>query len=332
MTVPRQAVVLAAGEGRRLRPFTNHTPKPLVPFLNRPLLQGTLEELSRAGVQRVWLNAWHLAEQLVAWAESWRSSTMQVTVVVEDELLGTGGGLANILPRLAPAPLLVLAGDIVADFDFTALAKRHGESGAEATMALTAAADPELFGPVAIDERGLLCDIIGRLGQPGCRSLVNASAHMLEPDFLARFPATGRSCLVRDGYLPALADGATVAGWIHPGAWAETGTPAALLSAQRAALEGRLPLEPGRIDAGGRRHAQQALVHPSARLGRGARLHDGSTIGAGARIGDAVIVRQCLVAPGVCLPERTVWEQLIIDSQQTVEQRLARPSQRATIS
>ena len=68
MSLPRQAIVLAAGLGQRLRPYTDHTPKPLVPFLNRPLLEGTLELLARAGIESVWLNAWHLSDQLSAWA------------------------------------------------------------------------------------------------------------------------------------------------------------------------------------------------------------------------------------------------------------------------
>ena len=328
MTVPRQAIVLAAGMGQRLRPYTNHTPKPLVPFLNRPLLAGTLEDLSRAGVERVWINAWHLAEQLVEWAADWRDEKLQLTVVVESELLDTGGGLVNIQPLLAAEPVLVLAGDIIADFDYGALAQRHQDSAAEATMALTPAADPQAFGPVAIDHEQMLCDIVGRLGCPGERALVNASAHLLEPRFLDRLPRSGKSCLVRDGYLPAMAAGATVAGWVHPGAWAETGTPLALLSAQQAALAGTLPLPPGRIDAGGLLSApgsgQLALVHPTARLGDGVELLDGSTIGPGATLGDGVTVRQCLVAGGVSLQDHTTWEHQIIDSQETADQLLSR--------
>lgn len=329
MTVPRQAIVLAAGMGQRLRPFTNHTPKPLVPFLNRPLLAGTLEDLSRAGVERVWINAWHLADQLVDWAAGWQDNSLKLTVVVEPELLDTGGGLVNIQPLLEPEPVLVLAGDIIADFDYGALARRHQASGAEATMALTTAADPEVFGPVAIDSDQMLCDIVGRLGRPGERSLVNASAHLLEPRFLDRLPRSGTSCLVRDGYLPAMATGATVAGWVHPGAWAETGTPGALLAAQQAALAGSLPLSPGRRAAGGLPWAtgtdQLGLVHPTAQLGAGVELLDGSTVGPGARLGDGVTVRQCLVAGGVCLPDHTTWEHQIIDSQETAEQLMKRP-------
>ncbi|MFT7463505.1 MAG: mannose-1-phosphate guanylyltransferase [Pseudohongiellaceae bacterium] len=323
MRVPQQAIVLAAGEGRRLRPFTAHTPKPLVPFLNRPLLQGTLEELEQAGVQRVWLNGFHLAEQLLAWASTWQSDTLEVTVVVEEQLLGTGGGLANIAPRLAPEPVLVLAGDVVADFDFEALTQRHLCSGAEATMALTTAADPQQFGPVALDERDMVCDIIGRQNRPGCRSLVNASAHVLEPRFLARLPSAGVSCFVRDGYLPALGDDAAIAGWVHPGAWAETGTPEALLSAQRAALNGSLPVSAHRLTAGGRQLGDQALIHPTATVAQGVECSGGSTVGAAAHIGHGVIIRQCLVASGVCLPDHTTWENQIIDSQDTVEQLLA---------
>ena len=183
MSLPRQAIVLAAGLGQRLRPYTDHTPKPLVPFLNRPLLEGTLELLARAGIESVWLNAWHLSDQLSAWAAARTARGMHkpdVNVVVEPDLLGTGGGLLNLAARLERGPLLVLAGDVVADFDLLSLAQRHAACAAEATMALTTRADPALFGPVSVDEHGLITDIIGRLGRPGRQALVNASAHLLE--------------------------------------------------------------------------------------------------------------------------------------------------------
>ena len=129
MSVPLQAVVLCAGEGRRLRPYTGRRPKPLMPLLNVPLVQHQLAALQRAGVERVALNAWHLAPQIVEFAESDPVPGLALHVAVEPRLLGTGGGLANLRGWLQPEPLLLLAGDIVADFDFAALSARHGSSG-----------------------------------------------------------------------------------------------------------------------------------------------------------------------------------------------------------
>jgi mannose-1-phosphate guanylyltransferase len=297
VSAPRQAVVLCAGEGRRLAPLTNRCPKPLLPLLNVPLLAHALRRLARAGVRRVALNAWHLAPQLRTFAATAPEPGLELHLRVEPRLLGTGGALANLRDWIAPEPLLVLAGDIVADFDFAALAARHAATRAEATMALAPRADVQRFGAVEVDEAGLITDIVGTLQRPGLRACVNASAHVLEPAFLAHLP-DGPSCLVRQGYLPALAAGARCAGWAHEGAWAELGTPAALLAAQRAALLGRLPVDPELLAAGGRRDGSHVLVHPTADVAPDAHLADGTVVGAGARVGPAARLAGCLLLPG----------------------------------
>jgi len=295
--VPEQAVVLCAGEGRRLRPLTAARPKPLVPFVGAPLLEHALRRLATAGVRRVALNAHHHGEALAAWVARRPVPGLDVQVAHEPVLLGTGGGVAGLAARLDPGPLLVLAGDVVADFDLAALAAHHAATGAEATLGLTDRADPAVFGPVGVGAAGRVVDIVRRLGAPAARELVNASVHLLGPAFVARLRAEP-SCLVRDGYLPALAEGASIAGWLHAGPWAETGTPAGLLAAQAAALSGALPVDPVLLARGGRRLGAGALVHPSARIGRGAVLRDGTVVGARARVAAGARLERCLVEAG----------------------------------
>jgi len=309
---PRQAIVLCAGLGARLRPLTARRPKPLLPLLNVPLLHHALHALRRAGLERAALNAFHLADQLVDFAAGDPVPGLDLHVRVERELLGTGGGLWNLRDWLRPGPVLVLAGDIAADFDLRALAARHRASGAEATMALTAA-DTATFGAVEVDGGGLLTDIVGRLGRPGAAAFVNASAHVLEPRFLARLPA-GPSCLVRQGYLPALAAGARIAGWRHEGAWAELGTPAALAAAQRAALGGALPVDPALLALGGRRDGAHSLVHPAARVAPDARLRDGTVVGAGCTVGARAELSGCLLLPGARVPAGAALREQVVDA------------------
>jgi len=310
---PRQAVILAAGHGRRLRPFTDRRCKPLMTFLNLPLLQHSLRLLARSGVQRVALNAFHLAAQLRAALPSLREPGLELQLVEEPELLGTGGGLANLWRGLSREPTFVLVCDVIADFDLAALACAHQQAGALATMALTAAADPELFGPVQCDEAGLLTDIVGLTGAGGGAPRVNASAHLLEPEFIEALPLRP-SCLVRDGYVPALRAGARCLGFEHRGSWAETGTPQALLAAQQAALGGRLAVDAGLLRAAGRLAPDaSSLVHPEAELADDAVLDGGTTVAAGARIGAAARLSRCLVLPGAVVAAGSRHADAILD-------------------
>jgi mannose-1-phosphate guanylyltransferase len=297
----RQAIVLCAGRGTRLHPLTADMPKPLVPFLNVPLLAHVLAGLAAAGVRRVALNAFHHAQQVADFAASAPVAGLELHVRTERELLGTGGGLANLRDWCGPGPLLVLAGDILSGIDYAALVRRHEESGAEATMALTPHADTAFFGAVETDADGLLCDIVGLVGRPGRARAVNASAHVVQPRFLDRLPP-GPSCLVRQAYVPALAAGGRCAGFVHDGPWAELGNVPAWLAAQREALSGRLPVDAGLLARGGRRDGDRSLVHPEAQVGAGAVLRGGTVVGAGARIGAAAILEQCLVLPRAEVP------------------------------
>ncbi len=314
MSVPHQAVLLCAGEGRRLAPFTRARPKPLLPLLNVPLLEHALTRVARAGVRRVALNAFHLAEQIAEWARGVCWPGLELHVEREPVLLGTGGALTNLRGWIDRAPLLLLAGDIVADFDLPGLGARHAEQAALATMALAPHAAVAHYGAVDTDGAGRIVDIAGLRRPPrgqAVRSAVNASAHVLAPEFIDRLPA-GPCCLVRQGYLPALEAGATIASFDHEGPWAELGSAELWLAAQRAALEGRLPLEPALLARGGRRLPGGAFAHPTAQVHPTARLDaftvlgPRSVVGARARLSRCLLLERAVVADDVELQDAIV--------------------------
>ncbi len=313
-TVPTQAVVLCAGEGRRLRPFTERRPKPLLPLLNVPLLRHTLRLLARSGVQRVALNAWCLSEQILAFAESRPEPGLDLHVEVEPTLLGTGGGLANLSGWRGDGPLLVLTSDVLADFDLAGLASRHAARGAEASMTLVTDADIERYGAVEMDDAGDLTDIVGLVGRPGTAAAVNGSVHLLSAAFLERLPAAaGPSCLVRDGYVPALREGAAIAGFVHQGPWAEIGTPELLLAAQRAALAGDLPLDPALMAECGPSVPTRSRVHRSASVSAAAVLED-TVVGPRAHVGAGARLRGCVVLPGAEIAPNAVHTDAVLDA------------------
>ena len=108
---PRTAMVLAAGKGTRMRPLTDHLPKPLVEVCGRTLLDGILDHLDRAGVSKVVVNAHYLGQQIVNHLAA--RKTPVTDAIVETELLETGGGVANALPHLGADPFYVINGDVL---------------------------------------------------------------------------------------------------------------------------------------------------------------------------------------------------------------------------
>jgi len=117
-----KAMILAAGRGERLRPLTDHTPKPMVAVHDRPLLAHQIEWLSRAHIKELVINLHHLGEQIEAHFGDGATFEVSITYSREKTLLDTGGGIVNALPLLGSAPFLILNGDIFTDFPFTDLA------------------------------------------------------------------------------------------------------------------------------------------------------------------------------------------------------------------
>ncbi len=129
-----QAMVLAAGRGTRLRPLTRHLPKPLFPLLNTPSIQRILSRLASTGFKRIIVNAYHLADQLLAWLSSLQLSA-DIIPVKEPELLGTGGALLNARSHMDPAqPILLMNADVATDLDPGALWNLHRPGKSVATL------------------------------------------------------------------------------------------------------------------------------------------------------------------------------------------------------
>lgn len=297
----RQAAVLCAGEGRRLRPFTERVPKPLLPLLGAPLVEHVAWSLARAGVERIVVNAWWRAERIVAWAASDPVPGVEIEVVREAVLRGTGGGLMGLAEHLDDAPAFVATADVVGEVDWQALAEHHRRVDALATMAVAARGDVERYGRVVARD-GRLADVVGLVDEraaaaPDARVGVNASWHVVEPEFVARLPARPPSCLVRDGYVAALEAGEPVGAWVHDGAWAEVGTPDLLVAAHVAALTDELPLDGDLAARAGRHVDTLSRVADGATVGRDARLVR-TVVGAGATVGAGAVLRDCVVMDG----------------------------------
>lgn len=199
-----RAIVLAAGYGTRLKPLTDSTPKPLLPFRGVPILDIALKRLFDAGVEMAAVNAHHLAERIKGRLETspWRDRTK---LYVEREILGTGGPLVNARDSLSDCDCFILHnGDIVCDFDLRALAERHVEAGNVATLCLLDGPENKVL---AADSK--ILDILGRLNAPqtpGSALLTYAGVAAFSPKILGLLPERPQFCSIIDAILKAIAE------------------------------------------------------------------------------------------------------------------------------
>src|SRR5258707_1224958 len=141
----RKAIVMAGGQGSRLRPLTLTRPKPMVPVANRPVMAHILEWLRGHGFTDVLVTLHYMAEDIRSAFGHGRSLGLKISYSVEDKPLGTAGSVKFAEEWIANDPFLIASGDALTDLDLNALMERHRETGAWLTLGLKPVADPSQY-------------------------------------------------------------------------------------------------------------------------------------------------------------------------------------------
>ena len=225
-----RAILLAAGEGQRLRPLTAVLPKCLVPVHGRALLGLWIARLASAGVRELLVNTCHLAEQVEAYlrGSDW---PCRVQVVREAVLRGTGGSLIDFLPFWRGHDTLLLHADNLSDIDLAAFQRAHaaGPSGRLATLATFETEVPRECGIVASDASGRVTGFFEKVAEPpGTR--VSAAVFALDAALAAELPQTLAEMDFSRDLLPCLVG--RLGAWHHPGFHRDLGAGGRYLSAQ----------------------------------------------------------------------------------------------------
>jgi mannose-1-phosphate guanylyltransferase len=318
-----QALVLAGGEGTRLRPLTTTVPKPVLPLANRPFITYMIEWLASHGFDEVVMACGFLADgvRAVLGDAAWKGT--RIRYVEEPEPRGTAGAV-KFAEDLLDDRFAVLNGDILTDFDISALWRAHEQRQARATIALIEVEDPSAYGLVLRDRGGRVTDFLEKPGEkPPGGGFVNAGAYVLEREVLDLVPEGVEVSFEREVF-PTLVGNGLYACAIE-GYWLDIGTPERYLEATRHLLSRGAPemvlIGEGSEVAAGARLGPVAVLGDRCRVEAGAVLehavlfdgarveHDAvvrdslvgrdATIGAGSRVeGETIVGDGARVAPG----------------------------------
>ena len=239
-----KAVILAGGEGKRLKSVTGETPKPLVPLLGRSLMEHILLLLRRCGFTEICAAVRYRAEEIAAAFGDGADYGVSLCYRREDEPLGTAGAVKNCADFYGDEDFLLISGDAACDFDLAALRRRHRESGAAATIALRREASPLRFGLAVTDGSGEVRGFVEKPDWPGVVSdLVNTGIYVLSPRAMAYVPEGRPFDFARDLFPLLLRRGERIAGAEMEGYWCDVGTPQSYYRCCADALEGRLKID-----------------------------------------------------------------------------------------
>jgi mannose-1-phosphate guanylyltransferase len=314
-----RAVVLVGGFGTRLRPLTRHTPKQMLPILDRPMIEWVLGHLARHGVDDAVLSLGYRPDDFVAAYPEGICAGVRLHYAVEDEPLDTAGAVgfaardAGIDERF-----LVVNGDGLTDLDIGALVDFHDQAGAEGTITLHAVDDPSRYGVVPTDDDGRVVAFVEKPPRDDApTNMINAGFYVLEPSVLDRIDAGRRVSIERETFPAMVADRTLFAmsdGGVY---WLDAGTPEAYIQAHLDIVGGRRPgVWTG--DAIDRGAVVAATAHvESSTLAEGVSVDEEaeivrSVIQRGARIGAKARVSDSIVGPGASVGDGATLEDLTV--------------------
>jgi mannose-1-phosphate guanylyltransferase/phosphomannomutase len=218
-----KAVVMAGGDGARLRPLTVGRPKPMVPVVNKTVMTHILELLRSHGITEVIVTLRYLASVIQDFFEDGSNLGMKLTYVVEETPLGTAGSVKNAAQWLDDT-FLVISGDALTDFDLSEILRAHKAHGAPATITLTHVPNPLEYGVTIIDDKS---DVVRFLEKPSWGEVisdtVNTGIYVLEPEVLDLIPENTPYDFSKELFPAMLEAGRIIYGHVAQGYWCDIG-------------------------------------------------------------------------------------------------------------
>jgi mannose-1-phosphate guanylyltransferase/phosphomannomutase len=313
-----KAVVMAGGEGTRLRPMTSGMPKPLLPIVNRPVMEHVLRLLRRHGFTEVVVTVQFLASLVRNYFGDGEELGMALTYATEEEPLGTAGSVKNAEAALADETFLVISGDALTDIDLTRLVAFHRDKKALVTVCLTRVADPLEFGITIVDDEGRVQRFLEKptWGQV-FSDTVNTGIYVMEPEVF-NYVAAGEPVDWSGEVLPRLIEeGRAVYGYVADGYWEDIGTLQSYHKAQADVLEGRVQVDIDGFEMSpGVWVAEGAEVDPDAKLKGPLYVGDYAKVEAGAELREyTVLGSNVVVRSGAFLHRAVVHDNVFVGQQ-----------------
>ena len=305
-----KAVVMAGGEGTRLRPLTSNQPKPMVPIVGKPCMEHILELLKQHGLEEVIVTVAFMPQAIRSYFGNGDSLGLAIEYSVEESPLGTAGSVRLASDRLDET-FLVISGDALCDVHLTDLIRFHRERGAAVTIGLKSVPNPLEFGIVVTDDKGRVERFLEKPSWSQVFSdTINTGIYVLEPEVLRHIPTDGPYDFSKELFPLLLEMGRPMYGYVFEGYWQDIGNLDQFRQANFDALDERVGLDiPG------------IRLRGNVWLGEGVEVDDLAAIEGPAYLGnycrvapDASVGPYSVLGSSVTLLERARTERSVIDA------------------
>lgn len=332
--VPMKGVIMAGGFGTRLRPLTINVPKPMVPVLNRPMMEHIVRLVKSYGVTDLISLLYFQADQIRKYFGDGRNFGVDMDYVMAQDDLGTAGSV-NLTRTMIDERFLVISADVLTDIDLAAALEFHQSRGAIATILLTRVENPLAFGIVITDSDGKVTRFLEKPKWGEVFSdTINTGIYILEREALEFIPEGKEFDFSKDLFPLLLEKGLPLYGYIGTGYWKDVGTLEQYrlahldVFADRAKLgfpgeahpgEARVYVESGAVVPNTVKFAGTVVIGKDCKIGDGCELCDcvigaGSTIGLGTQIRRSVLWDNVSLGDGCIVTEATICARVKVGS------------------
>ncbi len=316
-----KAVLMAGGEGSRLRPLTINRPKPMVPIVNRPVMEHCLLLLRKHGITDVIVTLQYMAAVIQDYFGDGSSLGMNLIYSIEDEPLGTAGSVKKAQEHLTDT-FIVISADALTDFDLSSIVKSHRKNRAIATLTLHRVENPLEYGVVITDEGGRIKQFLEKPSWGEVFSdTVNTGLYVLEPSIFDYYPSDKAVDFSQDVFPQLLERGDRLYGFVADGYWCDVGNLSEYMRANVDLLEGRVKAEPIGIEirpgvwaaSEDVEIAPNVLLEGPIFLGESVKIQNGAVIR-----GPTVIRDNALIDERVRIERSIIWRNTFISDRAEV--------------
>lgn len=297
-------------------PLTATRPKPMVPFLNKPLMDYVMARLEEVSARRIFILVDYLGHQIVSRYKDWNS--YEVVFTERNEPLGTAGAVGVVAERLRET-FIVLSGDVVSGLDLRRLLEFHEGMAAEATMALSRADDPSQYGIAVVNEEERVTHFMEKPARDmASGGLVNAGIYVFEPEAFQLLPGKRPADISRDLFPKMLEAGCRLYGYTFDEYWNDVGRPGNYLLATEDCLRGRYRTEVTRsvtpVQNGGfLMTGRNCTIGRDVSIGNFAILGDDVEVREGATLNSSVLFSHAVVGEKCNIQESIVGERCVLE-------------------
>lgn len=321
-----KALVLAAGFGTRLQPLTLAVPKPMIPIVNKPIMEYNIELLKQYRIKEVYANIHYFPEQIENYFADGSHFGVKLRYSYEEELLGTAGGVRRMASDLAKVKdtFIVVSSDALTDINITRLVSYHKQKKAIATIALATVDDPSNFGVVAVDNEDRITAFQEKPSKEQAISkLVNTGIYVFEPQILDMIPE-GHYDFGKQLFPILVKQKAPFFGYKMVEYWSDIGSIDQLKIANADVLKGYVRANvPGRKVTNTTWINKDAQVDPSAKFEGTVYIGFGSVIGKNVELcGDVVIGDRTVIKDNSLIVNSVIWSNSVIGSGSKIKSSL----------